>query len=93
VIITDGAKVYIEDMMNQAGVFTLRVFAGESGCCGPSFQLTLAESLENDVVGEINQIKVAIDPQIAEQAQHITLDVETYQDGPTLVLSGSSNCC
>ncbi|KGP77294.1 adhesin, partial [Paenibacillus sp. MAEPY1] len=42
-MITDGAKTYIEAMMKEAGVHTLRFAMVGGGCCGPSFQLGLAD--------------------------------------------------
>ncbi|MCW3794448.1 adhesin [Paenibacillus sp. LS1] len=91
-IITDGAKTYIEEMMKQAGVNTLRFAVAGGGCCGPTFQLGLAESQESDVVQEINAIRVAIDPELTASIESITLDVEQYPDGPGLVVSGGQSC-
>ncbi|WP_433743696.1 adhesin [Paenibacillus amylolyticus] len=92
-MITDGAKTYIEAMMKEAGVHTLRFAMVGGGCCGPSFQLGLADPAENDVVQEINSIRVAVDPEIVAAVESITLDVEQSADGPGLVISGGSSCC
>ncbi len=34
--ITDSAKEYIEAMMQEAGIKTLRFMNAGGGCCGPS---------------------------------------------------------
>ncbi|MGG6312344.1 adhesin [Paenibacillus macerans] len=91
-VITDGAKSYIEEMMKEAGVSTLR-FVLASGCCGPSFQLTLENAQETDIVKSINDIEVAIDPQVEELVSQVTLDLEQDEEGAGLVISGGSNCC
>ncbi|HBU82419.1 MAG TPA: adhesin [Paenibacillus sp.] len=92
-VITDGAKAYIEGMMKEAGVHTLRFALVGGGCCGPSYQLGLTDPLENDVIQEINTIRVAVDPEIETTVESITLDVERYDDGLGLVVSGGSSCC
>ncbi|OPG95144.1 adhesin [Chryseobacterium mucoviscidosis] len=92
-VITDGAKAYIVEMMREAGVHTLRFAMVSGGCCGPSYQLGLADPVENDVVQEINAIRVAVDPEIVATVKSITLDVEQYDDGLGLVVSGGSTCC
>ncbi|WP_052016891.1 MULTISPECIES: hypothetical protein [unclassified Paenibacillus] len=80
-VITDEAKAYIEEMMREAGVHKLRFAMVCGGCCGPSYQLGLTDSLENYLVQEINTIRVAVDPEIVTTVESITLDVERYDDG------------
>ncbi|KOP68505.1 adhesin [Bacillus sp. FJAT-18019] len=93
-IITDGAKAYIEEMMKEAGTTTLRFFNAEAGCCGPSYQLTLDKAQENDIVERINHIEVALDPTIADIVRNVTLDIDQDEEGTTLIVSGgSSSCC
>lgn len=93
-IITDGAKAYIEEMMKEAGTTTLRFFNAGAGCCGPSYQLTLDKAQEHDIVERINHIEVALDPTIADIVRNITLDIDQDEEGTALIISGgSSNCC
>ncbi|MNJ62574.1 Iron-sulfur cluster insertion protein ErpA [compost metagenome] len=93
-IITDGARVYIEEMMKEAGTTTLRCFNAGAGCCGPSYQLALENAQENDIVKLINHIEVALDPSITDLVRDITLDIEQDEEGSALIISGgSSNCC
>ena len=79
-------------MMKEAGVSTLR-FVPANGCCGPSFQLALEKAQETDIVRSINNIEVAIDPQVEELVSQVTLDLEQDEEGAGLVISGGSNCC
>jgi len=54
--------------------------------------LSLDEPEEMDKILLINEIQVAIDPNIEAHAQTLTLDVN--QEGKALVLLGNeSNCC
>ncbi|WP_318503901.1 hypothetical protein [Bacillus sp. T3] len=54
--------------------------------------LSLDEPDEMDKILLINEIQVAIDPNIEAHAQTLTLDVN--QEGKALVLLGNeSNCC
>nr|WP_236871278.1 adhesin [Brevibacillus laterosporus] len=63
-IITDKAKEFVQELMEDSSVFTLRfTFEGE-GCCGPNYGITLEKSNANDRVTEINGIEVAIDPNV-----------------------------
>ncbi len=92
-IITDGAKTYIEQMMKDAGISTLRFASEEGGCCGPSFRLTLDEPQENDIMDVINNVKIAIDPLVGDKVIPITLDIVIDEDGTGLVINGGSSCC
>jgi|GEM_PF-2792646 len=51
--------------------------------------LTLDEPIENDVIEEINGIKVAIDFKLVDEVKKVTLDFQ--EDG--LVLMGTDSCC
>ena len=86
-IITDGARAYIEEMMKEAGTTTLRFLMQELGR-GPSYQLTLDKAQENDIVERINHIEVALDPTIADIVRNVTLDIDQDEEGPALIVSG-----
>jgi HesB-like selenoprotein len=93
--ITDGAKSYIENMMKEAGVSTLRFGYAGAGCYGPSYELSLDEPQDTDVVNVINDVEVAVDPQVVELVSELTLDFQQDEQGEGLVISsgGSSSCC
>ncbi|MRN52725.1 adhesin [Paenibacillus monticola] len=92
-IITDEARHFIESMMKEAGVSTLRFASSDAGCCGPSYQLSLEKPQENDTVSLINEIEVAIDVKVVDLVSEITLDLVKDEQGTGLTISGGSNCC
>ncbi|WP_172197493.1 adhesin [Saccharibacillus qingshengii] len=91
-MITDLAKTYIQEAMNQNGVSTLRVFSGGAGCCGPSYQLALGEPEAGDRIEQINDLQVAYEPEVADQVTAITLDLIQDEQGAGLVFKGASGC-
>ncbi len=91
--ITDSAKEYIEAMMQEAGIKTLRFMNAGGGCCGPSYQLALDHAQENDIVERINEIEVALDPAIVDIVSQLTLDTENDDEGVVLIVRGGSSCC
>nr|WP_240515343.1 hypothetical protein [Fictibacillus aquaticus] len=55
--------------------------------------LALDEPEENDVIEQINGIRVALDFRISDHAKGITLDFEDTREGAGLVMKGQSDCC
>ncbi|MBP3039440.1 adhesin [Bacillaceae bacterium Marseille-Q3522] len=92
-IITDTAKTFITNIMEENNASTLRFAFAGAGCCGPKYALALEEALETDVVEGVNGIRVAIDAQIAETVKQLTLDYEESEQGAGLVVAGGSSCC
>lgn len=91
--ITDQARTFIEEMMKEAGVFTLRFGYSGAGCCGPSYQLALEKSQADDTIIMVNEVEVAVDSRVADQVSVLTLDFVQDEQGAGLTLSGGSNCC
>lgn len=92
--ITEEAKGFIEQMMKEAGVSTLRIAYVESGCCGPSYQLELDKPHDDDTVSLVNGVQVAVDPRVADQVSGLTLGFIQDEQGAALTISGgSSSCC
>ncbi|ALP37450.1 HesB/IscA family protein [Paenibacillus sp. SEL3] len=91
--ITDEAREFIEKMMKEAGVSTLRIGYAGAGCCGPSYQLSLEKPQENDAVSLVNEVEVAVDPQVADQVSGLTLGYIQDEQGAGLTMSGGSSCC
>jgi len=92
-IITDKAKAFIEGVMKENGVSTLRFTFEGAGCCGPSYAMTLQEAQENDLTEVVNGIQVAMDPKVADIVGTLSLDYEQDEHGAGLVISGGSSCC
>ncbi|WP_050614140.1 iron-sulfur cluster biosynthesis family protein [Bacillus testis] len=92
--ITDQAKGYIQQAMKDSDVSTLR-FYGIAGCCGVNLGVALQEAEEKDSVEEINGIKVAIHPDVKDQLNGVTVDVEEENGEMGIVLNGydANSCC
>ncbi|WP_438498249.1 HesB/IscA family protein [Paenibacillus sp. IHBB 3054] len=91
--ITDQARTFIENMMKEAGISTLRFGYSGAGCCGPSYQLALEKPQADDTVILVNEVEVAVDSRVADQISGLTLDFVQDEQGAGLTLSGGSNCC
>lgn len=85
--ITDEAKVYIKQAMQENNIDTLR-FYGIAGCCGVNLGLALQEAEEGDELTQINDVNIAIQPDIKNELATITLDVEGEGNEIGLVLHG-----
>jgi len=92
--ISNQAKEYIEQAMQENNISTLRFF-GIPGCCGVNLGISLQEAEENDVVEQVNGIQVAIQPDVKDQVDAISLEVEEVNGEVGLVLNGAqdSSCC
>jgi Fe-S cluster assembly iron-binding protein IscA len=92
--ITESARVFIEELMNQHDVKSIRVFVAGTGCCsGPKMGVALEEPSSNDVVETINGIQVAIEKNALANSQAITIDYQETPSGSGLVMLGNDNCC
>lgn len=65
----------------------------ESGCCGPQIGISIDAPVPTDTIKEINGIKVAIDQEIKDAVEGLTLDDEETADGTQFVLVGMDQCC
>ncbi len=92
--ITDQAKEYIQQAMQENQVSTLRFF-GIPGCCGVNLGVSLQVAEENDVVEQVNGLNIAIEPDMKDQLNGVTLEVEEENGEMGLVLNGynHSSCC
>ena len=90
--ITDQARDVLKQMFAEHDAKNIRVYFAGYGWGGPNVGLALDEPDENDEVVTINEVLVAIDPDIEPYTEELTL--EFNQDANGLVLSGNeSNCC
>ncbi|MBO2537212.1 Fe-S cluster assembly protein HesB [Rummeliibacillus suwonensis] len=91
--ISNQAKEYIQKAMYENNVTTLRFF-GIPGCCGVNLGVSLQEAEKNDVIEQVNEIKVAIQPDVKEELGGVSLEVEEDNGEMGLVLMGyNSTCC
>ena len=91
---TDGAQTYLKEAMKANNVSTLR-FYGIAGCCGMNLGVALQEAEANDMVEEVNGLKIAIQPEMKEQLLNVTIDVEEENGEMGIVLTGynEDSCC
>ncbi|WP_379971162.1 adhesin [Ectobacillus sp. sgz5001026] len=92
-IITDQAKTFIMNSMEEAKADTLRFTFAGPGCCGPNFGLALEPAQEDDITEVVNGIPVAIDAKVTEAVTNITLDFGEDEQGVGLFISGGNSCC
>lgn len=92
-VITDKAKSYIEKFMEESGENTLRFVFEGAGCCSPKWGIALTGAEEGDIQETINGLNVAIDKNIYEAVQKVTLDFEEVDGEGGLVISGNESCC
>jgi iron-sulfur cluster assembly protein len=92
--ITEEAKKYLQQAMQENQVSTLRFF-GIPGCCGVNLGVSLQEAEENDVLEQVNGLQMAIQADMKERLSHVTIDVEEENGEMGLVLNGynDSSCC
>ena len=92
--ITDQAKEYIQQAMQENNISTLR-FYGIAGCCGVNLGVALQEPEENDLVEEVNGLNIAIQPDVKDQLTNVTLAVEEENGEKGLVMNGynGTSCC
>ena len=93
-IITEQAKEYIKQAMQDKQVSTLRFF-GIQGCCGVNLGVALQDPEENDVLEQVNGLNIAIQVDLNEQLSNVTIDVEEENGEMGIVLNENNNasCC
>jgi Fe-S cluster assembly iron-binding protein IscA len=92
--ITDQAKEYIQQAMQEHQISILR-FYGKQGCCSMKLGVALTEPEENDIVEQVNGINIAIQEEMNEQLSNVTMDVEEEDGEMGIVLIGYNqpSCC
>jgi len=91
--VTDGAKQKLEAIFQEKGVNGIRLYSNGSGCCGPQVGLSLDEPKDTDIVQEINGVRVALDQDIKNSVEQLTLDNDETSNGSRFVLLGMDQCC
>lgn len=88
--ITQSAKDVLLDSMKENAAEGIRFYFAGQGCCGPQFGVSMDAPEQEDVVKEVNGIRVALDQRVSGMVEEVSLD---FQDGG-LVMTGlpESNC-
>ncbi len=91
--ITDEAKQKLEAIFQEKGVNGIRFYSNEAGCCGPQVGLSLDKPKDTDIIQEINGVRVALDQDIKNSVEQLTLDNDKTPNGSGFVLLGMDQCC
>ena len=89
---TENAKQYILSAMKENNADTLR-FYGVAGCCGMNLAVGLVPAEEGDQIEKVNDVNIAIMPEMAEELQNVTINVEEQDGEMGLVLEGYAPSC
>lgn len=90
--ITEKAKSRLQVIFEEKGVEGIRFYSMGSGCCGPQLGISIDNPAENDIIEEVNGIKVAIDKEVKDALDGLTLDNDETSDGSQFVLLGTDQC-
>ncbi|WP_280770208.1 adhesin [Salipaludibacillus daqingensis] len=91
--ITDEAKNFLLVMLKENDAENIKIFSNGGGCCGPSVGLAMDDPNEEDIVEDINQIKVAFEKSIYKDLENVTIDYQQTPQGESLVLEGLNQGC
>ncbi|ELK48479.1 UNVERIFIED_CONTAM: adhesin [Halobacillus marinus] len=91
--ITEKAKLQLETIFEKNEGEGIRFYSMGAGCCGPQLGLSLDAPKEDDNIQEVNGIRVAIDKEIKNDLDGLTLDNDETSNGPQFVLLGMKSCC
>lgn len=91
-MITDGAKQYIQSILEEQNAESLRIFT-TAGCCGPQIGMSLDAPESADEVTDVNGIRMAIAPDAKAAAESLTLDFEEQGEQSGLVMIGAPTGC
>ncbi|MCI3922857.1 adhesin [Paenibacillus sp. TRM 82003] len=87
--ITDNARDYLQALLEEHECNGMRLLYEGKGCSGPKIGLAL-DTLETDEITKtVNGIAVAIEEEIIEASEKITLEMEDSK----LFILGSDSCC
>ncbi|WP_067725918.1 HesB/IscA family protein [Oceanobacillus damuensis] len=91
--ITEKAKQNLQTIFEEKGGEGIRFYSMGAGCCGPQLGISMDAPEENDIIEEINGIKVAIDKDVKNTLEGLTLDNDETANGSQFVLLGIDQCC
>ena len=91
--VTDGAKQKLEAIFQEKGVNGIRFYSNGAGCCGPQVGLSLDEPKDTDIIQDINGVRVALDQDVKDFVEELTLDNDETPNGSKFVLLGMDQCC
>ncbi|MCT4786753.1 Fe-S cluster assembly protein HesB [Exiguobacterium aestuarii] len=90
--ITNEAIDFLQTALEEEETKSVRIIT-EAGCCGPTLGLAVATPEETDEVKQFGALTFAVAKEAEVLAENVTLDVESTEDGITLVLHGLQPSC
>ena len=90
--ITDEAREEIKSMFKENNADSIRIFFDGFGWGQPRIGLALDEPQADDIIVNINDINVAIDPRIKPNTQDLILDRSGNGKGISMI-GDTGNCC
>lgn len=90
--ITNEAIDFLKTALEENETKSVRIIT-EAGCCGPTLGLAVATPEETDEVKQFDTLTFAVAKEAEALAENVTLDVESTEDGITLVLHGLQPSC
>lgn len=90
--ITNEAIDFLKTALEEEETKSVRIIT-EAGCCGPTLGLAVATPEETDEVKQFDTLTFAVAKEAESLAENVTLDVESTEEGNTLVLHGLQPSC
>lgn len=90
--ITNEAIDYLKTALEEEQTKSVRIIT-EAGCCGPTLGLAVATPEATDEVKHFDDLTFAVANEATALSANVTLDVESTEEGITLVLHGLQPTC
>ena len=90
--ITDTARDFILQVLTEHNAKGLRVFHAGFGWGGPKIDVSLDEPHGEDIVEQINGVRVAFENRIYKHMESRALDLQKTPHGEGIVIVGGESC-
>ncbi|WP_445002677.1 Fe-S cluster assembly protein HesB [Exiguobacterium alkaliphilum] len=90
--VTNEAIDFMKAALTEEETKAVRICT-EAGCCGPTLGLVVAAPEATDDVKDYDGLMFAVARDAEMMAENVTLDVESTEDGASLVLRGLQQTC
>ncbi|STO07394.1 Fe-S cluster assembly protein HesB [Exiguobacterium aurantiacum] len=90
--VTNEAIDFMKAALTEEETKAVRICT-ETGCCGPTLGLVVAAPEATDDVKDFDGLTFAVAKDAETMAENVTLDVESTEDGASLVLRGLQQTC
>lgn len=90
--VTNEAIDFMKAALAEEETKSVRICT-EAGCCGPTIGLHIAAPEATDDVKDYDGLMFAVAKDAETMAENVTLDVESTEDGVSLVLRGLQQTC